>query len=1372
MNDPEMEKFSTEEKRAFLKRLLRDKQDKLRTSHPLSHGQRALWFLHRNVPDSPAYNTAGVARIRSRIDVPALRAVFQTLLARHPCLRSTFSQKDDQLIQIVHGHQEIHFEEIDASGDTEEALHGRVTEVYRRPFDLEQGPVLRVTLFTRTREDHVLLMTIHHIVTDAWSIWMLLSELLTLYPARNAERAEALPPSKWQYRDFVRWQADLVKSPRGERQWKYWQGQLSGPLPVLDLPTDHLRPPVQSYRGASVFFALPATLTRKLKEQAQSSGITLYTIVLAAFQVLLHRYTGQEDILVGSPVAGRPLSEFEGIFGYFVNPIALRARFSGNPKFSAFLARMRQTVLKGLNHQDYPFPLLVERLQPTRDASRSPIFQVLFALQRAHQDDAMITFSGVGDENLRTDRSGISLSPFRMAQQEGQFDLTLEMIEENRSLPGFFSYNPDLFEVGTIERMAMHLQRLLEGIVAKPETRVSRLPLLTEAERQRIVVEWNATTVPHRRDKCLHQLFEEQIARTPDAVAVVFPSLGSGQGEDEEISYGELNARANRLAHRLRALGVGPEVLVGLFVERSVEMIVGLLAILKAGGAYVPLDPEYPTERLAFLIDDAGIEVLLCHGATRKRLPECTARILDMDAHALEIAGESSENPARFVRSDNLAYVIYTSGSTGTPKGVMIEHGTIATHLLDVITIYNLNENDRVLQFASVSFDASVEQIFSTLAIGAMLIARGVEPWTPRQCLHDISYHGITVANIPPAYMHQLIEIESREKPNGSRPRLVISGGEALPPATVHLWRSSGFRNGKLLNAYGPTETTVTATVSDMSEGRLSDINENIKNVSIGKPLSGRTVYILDGHGNSVPIGIPGELHIGGAGLARGYLNRPELTAEKFIPDPFSDHPDARLYRTGDSCRWLPDGTIEFLGRLDHQVKVRGFRIECGEVENTLLSHPGIREAVVDACGEGTDKQLVAWVVAETDDQPSRDELRTHLRASLPDWMVPSLFVFVQDLPLTPSGKIHRKALPDPDTGPDMEAEYIPPRDSVEDALCRVFAEVLGVERIAIHSGFFELGGHSMLAIRAISLIRQRLGMELPLRALFRYPTPAGLATMIRAREEWQPTILLPLETAGSRPPLFCIHPVGGGAFCYRELADCLDVDGPIYGIQAVGFEGKENPLTDIDTMAARYVEEITTSWPQGPCHLYGWSLGGLVAFEMARQLQAVGREVGLLVLTDTAHPSLFEKRSDPEEDDILLHLLAEAGEVEAALFDELEDVAPANRSPLLRQRFMSASNLAGFGDIDHFVRIYRANLQALATYRPSPWEGNMIFLSARERIGVDGEALHLGWQRLVHHMEHHAVPGNHFTLHRQPNVRGIAEILKGILAETNDDAD
>jgi len=1078
----------TEEKRTLLKQFLRDKASRVKSSHPLSYGQQALWLLHQNSPESPAYNMAAVTRICSPVDVPTLRSVFKTLITRHPALRSTFSLRDEQPIQIIHGYQEVYFEEIDTSADTEERLNQRVADAYQRPFDLEQGPLLRVSLFTRSRGDHILLMTMHHIVGDGWSIWMLMSELLSLYPAQKTGQVAVLPPLKWQYQDFVKWQAEMLESEQGERLWEYWQKQLSGELPVINLPTDRPRPPVQSYNGASITFTLPAALTQGLKELAQTSGATLYMILLATFQVLLHRYTSQDDILVGSPTMGRSRSEFEGIFGYFVNPIVLRAKLEGNPPFTFFLNQVRQTVSEGLAHQDYPFPLLVKRLQPHRDASRSPLFQVLFALHKPQQDDELSVFLlGASDENLRVNRGGLSLAPFKMAQQEGQFYLTLEMVEAEQSLSGVFSYNTDLFEADTIARMVGHLKSLLEGIVAHPGWHVSDLPLLTETERQQLV-EWNDTAVDYPQDQCIHQLFEAQVEKTPDAIAVVF--------EDQQLSYRALNAKANQVAHYLQHIGVKPEVLVGICLERSLEMVIGLLGILKAGGAYVPLDPAYPAARLAFMLEDAQVPVLLTQSSLKEGLPETTALMLCLDAEASALSQLSTENPSSGVSPENLAYVIYTSGSTGKPKGVMIQHHSIADHCRVVPSYYQLVSSDRVLQFSYLNFDASLEQIFSTLITGARLILRGSQIWTIAEFSHQIFKNGITVVNFPPAYWQQWLKewVNLPEFVLNNSLKLVIVGGDVMLPEMLHSWQQTPMNSIRLINAYGPTEATITTTTFEITSQFYGKTHP--QRIPIGRPLANKTVYILDTYNNPVPIGVLGELHIGGASLARGYLNRSDLTKEKFIPNPFSDEPNSRLYKTGDLARYLPDGNIEYLGRIDNQVKIRGFRIELGEIEAVLAQYPAVREVVsIVREDQPGNKRIVAYSVPQEGSVLTSDELRDFLKAKLPNYMVPSVFVILEALPLTPNGKVNRHALPVPEeVDSPLENDSIMPQTDVERSIAAVWQEVLHIDQMGIHNNFFDLGGHSLLIAQVQSKLQDIFAQEISLVELFEYPTIHALA--------------------------------------------------------------------------------------------------------------------------------------------------------------------------------------------------------------------------------------------------------------------------------------
>jgi amino acid adenylation domain-containing protein/non-ribosomal peptide synthase protein (TIGR01720 family) len=1108
MNNTDLENLSPEEKRTLLAQLLREQAGSTTSSYPLSHGQQALWFLHQSAPESEAYNVALTLRIRSHINISALRQVFQSLGNRHPSLRTTFSAKDNgEPVQEIHGYQEIYFEQTNASTWTWEELNKQVIETYQCPFDLERGPLFRVNLFTRSEQDHILLLLMHHIVIDFWSLLVLMDELRVLYPAEKAGTKISLPPLKLSYVDSVRIQTEILAGPSGEKLWAYWRQQLSGELPVLNLPTDRPRPPVQTYHGTSYLFKLTEALTRQLKALAQVEGVTLYMLLLAAFQVLFHRYTGQEDILIGSPTSGRTRAELAGIVGYFVNLVALRANFSDNPTFTTFLKQVRRTVLEALEHQDYPFPLLVEKLQPNRDPSRSPLFQVVFALQKPQQFKEVVELLLAGETETRVNWGGLELEPFEMAQQEGQFDVTLEMVEVRESLFGVFKYNPDLFDTATVTRMVEHLKTLLQEIVTAPEQRISELSILPETERHQILVEWNDTTSDYPMDKCVHELFEAQAEQTPDAVAVVF--------ENEPMTYHELNCRANQLAHYLQAQGVGPDVLVGICTERSLEMIVGILGTLKACGAYMPLDPTYPPERQVFMVKDAQVPVLLTQKKLAAGFPDLGVKIVCLDSDWEIISQENEENLAGRVTVENLAYTIYTSGSTGKPKGVLIPHKGLLNLIHWHQRVFEVTSSDRATQLAGTAFDASVWEVWPYLTIGACLYLVDSEPLSSPQLLRDwLISKEITISFLPTPLAEEVLSVEW---PENVAMRIMLTGGDKL-----HKYPSIQIPF-KLINNYGPTENSVVSTSGLIT----SDERDSISAPHIGRPIDNTQVYILDQYLQPVPIGVPGELHVGGAGLARGYLNRPELTEEKFIPNPFvklrtgsfSDKSE-RIYKTGDLARYLPDGNIEFLGRTDFQVKIRGFRIELGEVEAILAGHPDVKETVVIARedtplppkseirnpkseirppsrGDYT-KRLVAYLVLlDPAKAVTTNELRSFLKETLPDYMIPSAFVTLEAFPLTPNGKIDRRALP---PAPEMsrnglEQGYVVPRTSTEEILAEIWAEVLRLKQVGIHDNFFELGGDSILSIQIISRANQA-GLQLTPTQLFQHQTIAELAAV------------------------------------------------------------------------------------------------------------------------------------------------------------------------------------------------------------------------------------------------------------------------------------
>ena len=1063
--------------------------------HPLSYGQKSLWFVYQLAPDSVAYNVVYAARIASEVNATGLKVAFQAVMDRHPCLRTTYTAIDGEPAQVVHDFVEAPFHAIDASNWSLETLSDRMNKEADVPFDLERGPVLRAHLFVRSTKEHCLLITAHHIAVDALSMDVLTQDLCKLY------NREALRPLPLQYADYVRWQVETLASTRGDELWEYWQKQLSGDLPVLNLPTDRRRPTVQTYRGATHISVLNGDLTRSLKEVAKDNHATLYMTLLAAFQVLLHRYSGQEDISIGSLMAGRSQADFAGIVGYFVNPVVIRANLSDSPTFTAFLAQVRRTVLAALEHGDYAFPMLVERLHPNRDPSRSPLFQSAFVWINGREKPGtqqLLSFKS-NQTTPQVASPTLELEPIAGGQRGSEFDLVLTIIEEVKSLTLQLRYNTDLFDAATMVRMTGHLQTLLKAIVENPENPIPALSLLTSGERRQLLEEWNDTNRDYPKEKCLQGLIEAQADRTPDAVAVVY--------EDKQLTYRELNARANQLAHYLKSVGVGSEVLVGVCLERSIEMVVGIVGVVKAGGAYVPLDPSYPRERLVFMLEDAQVPVLITQEHLVGRLRESSARVICLDRDAQVLAAESVENLPSMVTPENLAYVIYTSGSTGQPKGVMNTHKGICNRLLWMQVAYQLTDADCVLQKTPFSFDVSVWEFFWPLLAGARLIVARPEGHQDSAYLVKlISEQKITTIHFVPSMLQVFLEEPGVE--NCSSLKRVICSGEALSSALQK--RFFARVAAELHNLYGPTEAAVDVTFW------ACERESNRSTVPIGRPIANTRIYILDRYMQPTPIGVPGELCIGGAGVARGYLNRPELTEEKFVADPFSEEPGARLYRTGDLARYLADGNIELLGRIDHQVKVRGFRIELGEIEAVLREHPALRDAVVlareDVPGE---KRLVGYVVA-ADLLPTTGELRSFLQNKLPDYMIPGVFVYLQALPLTTNGKVDRRALPAPDTArPGLESAFVAPESGIEKTLAEIWRGVLGVEQVGIHDNFFDLGGHSLLAMQVVSRIRDAFEVSLPLIDLFEKPTVAGLAERIETIT-WASRGITPKTTTGN----------------------------------------------------------------------------------------------------------------------------------------------------------------------------------------------------------------------------------------------------------------
>jgi amino acid adenylation domain-containing protein len=1091
---------------------------------PLSNGQRALWFQHYMASES-VYNPSPAVRVRSRLDVPKLRAAFQVVVDRHPALRATFSHRDGEPVQHIQERMAVAFNHEDATGWSDAQLLSRLAGEVGRAFDLERGPLLRVEVFSLAPDDHVIFMAAHHIAIDLWSQAVILNEVGQLY----ADPAVVLAAPALQYSDYVRWQAEMLDGPDGARLWAYWQQKLAGRLPVLNLPVDQRHPSAQTFSGATHTFQLDAELTQRLKVLSEQHGATLYMTLLAAFKVLLYRYSGQTDIILGTATTGRSRAEFMDLVGYFVNPVALRSDLSGDPRFTDLLSQVRQTVIEGIAHQDYPIALLVEKLQPERHVSRTPLFQVMFVFQRAHlfHDQGLSSFA-LHAGGSAMDILGLPIESIALEQQVAPFDLTLQMAEDGQQLAGSFTYKSDLFASATIGCMAQHFEALLGSIVASPEGSIARLPLLTPAERSRLLVEFNRTYQDWGPVCSIQELFEAQVARTPDAVAAVF--------NNTHLTYHELNWRANQLARHLRARGVGPDTLVGICTPRSLELVVGVLGVLKAGGAYVPMDPAYPANRLIGVLEDARAPVLLTAAVDRGAWSEdqdqtmfdpqaltlsSTIRVIDLIADWPAIAQQDGANLDSVTTPDNLAYAIYTSGSTGRPKGVLLHHRGLINLALAQIQAFGVTADSRVLQFASFSFDASVSEIFMALLTGARLYMTSRETLLSSTSLvRLLRDERITTVTFPPSLLSLL---QPEDLPDL---RTIISAGESCTVELARRW--SAGRN--FFNAYGPTEATIGPMLY-----RVEDLPERATSVPIGRPIANTQIYVLDQSMQPVPVGVPGEVYVGGVGVARGYLNRPDLTAEKFVPNPFANSQQSavssqqqaevseatgeRLYRTGDLARYRADGNIEFLGRADRQVKVRGFRIEPGEIESLLQRHTAVQSAVVIAREEAPDDvRLVAYVVPAAGDggwdaspipDPPVAELRAYLQQFVPSYMLPSAIVTLDAVPLTPNGKVDRHALPAPNIGRlEPGTASVLPRTELERAIAAIWQDALRIEQISIHGHFFDLGGHSLLLAKVHAQLQTRFEREIPLVDMFRYPTISALAEYLGHQSNTQHSLL------------------------------------------------------------------------------------------------------------------------------------------------------------------------------------------------------------------------------------------------------------------------
>ena len=1324
---------------------------------PLSINQRRFWFIDQLQPNA-AFNCYMAFRIEGALNLASLEQSLNEIVRRHEALRTTFTAIDGEPFQIIAPVLMLKIkltdlgDIIDPTARETEAVR-RISEEIEELFDLAKGPLIRAQLLRLDAGQHLLVLTIHHIVTDGWSMKIFLTELTVLYEAFSNRNASPLTDPPVQYVDFAHWQSQWLQGENLHQELSHWKQRLKGAPEITALPTDFPRPAVQSFHGASEPIVFSRSLTDALKTLSNKQGVTLFMTLLAAFNTLLYRYTGQKDLVLGSPIAGRVQTEIENVIGLFINTLVLRTDLSGDPSFRELLKRVRAVALDAYAYQNVPFEKLIEELGLQRSLSFSPLFQVMFVLQNTPEAELKIP--------------GASVRRVTIPKETALFDLFLSLAEGEQGLSGSLSYKTDLFKDDTIQDMAKRFQVLLHGIVIDPDRPISMLPLFTPTEKHQILVEWNDTKNSYPGDKCVHQLFEEQVERTPEAVAVVF--------QDRQLTYRDLNQRANQLARYLSKLGVGAETKVAISMDRSLEMIVVLLGVLKAGGAYVPMDSHYPTERLSFMMDDSKPSVLITQQHLLEKFPTGSVKVLCLDCDWGPVDRENQENQQSGVSVDNLAYLIYTSGSTGKPKGVEVTHAGLTNFTSSIANSFGLAPSDRALQFASISFDTAAEEIYPTLLSGAKLVLR-------TDCMLDSASSffeyctewGVTVVDLPTAYWHDLVEkivTENLTLPQSLR--LMIIGGERAVPSRLTQWHNAVGDCIRLLNTYGPTEATVVATMCDLTASTSDGL---MREVPIGGPISNLQTYILDQHLNPTPIGIPGEVHIGGVGLARGYFGLPDLTAEKFIPNPFSNQGD-RLYKTGDSARYLTDGNIEFLGRFDHQVKIRGFRIELGEIESILNQHPDVQNSVA-VVQENTvgDKRLTAYVVPSQGLAPTTQQLREFLKKKLPEYMVPSAFVLADTLPMTPNGKVDRKALALFDyTREEKQDIPVPPRDELELQLTKIWEKVLGVQPIGIRDDFFDLGGHSLLAVRLVAQIEKVMGKRLPVSSLFHAPSIEQFARLL-SQEGWnaQWKSLVAIQPGGSRPPLFCVHAHDGNVLFWRDLARRLGDDQPFYALQPQGLDGEQPLHTGIDEMAAHYIKEMRTLQPQGPYCIGGHCFGGVVAFEMAQQLHAQGERVALLALFDSYAPR-GDNRAKPSrflryryrailffERIIGLHI----GNLSVLSNREKIAYLKGKLDKLFYKIYMSIGS-RWIPAARNRRRILKAAILAARNYHAKVYPGKITLFRAQDLGGGTHRDPEMGWRKLAGGgLDVHVIPGYHAHIVLEPRVRGLAPELTSCISE------
>lgn len=1283
------------------------------------------------------YNIQAALRLKGRLNLQSLNSAWQEILKRHEILRTTFGLVGDQVMQFILPEIRSCLTLIDLSKEDLAQPETQAEHLLRKQaqekFDLGAGPLVRPAVLKLGVEDHILSFTMHHIIIDGWSLMVLVRELTELYAAFNEGRPNRLAPLMIQYAEFAWWQRQRLSGEFLEQQLSYWRKQLSK-APAPELPTDHPRLQKEEFRGSHWSFRIPGEIAERLRDLGRRNHASLFMILLGAWKVLLYRYTGQDDMVVGAPIANRTRVEIESLIGFFVNTLVLRTCLNGDPSFIEALSRVRKTTLDAYEHQDVPYEKLVAEIQPERTANQNLFFATL--LNWVNTPAFELQFAGMQSEFVQS---------VPVENSTAKFDLSLNVMETNGALPASLEYSTDLFEETTIARIAEHLENLLTAIATSPQHPISELPMLKEEERRQILLEWNQTQREYPTYKTVLGLLEAQAQKTPEHPAVVFEGCC--------LSYRELHRQANQLARFLQKLGVSPEVAAGVCMERSAHLVVALLGIMKAGGAYVPLDPSYPTERLNYMLNDSQPAVVLVNKDAREKLLGRRGRLLFLEEEWEAISAESPEAVESTVGGENLVYVIYTSGSTGRPKGVMNVHRGLLNRLQWMQEAYPLTETDRLLQKTPIGFDVSVWEFLWPLMYGGCLVVARAEGHRDSQYLvRTIQRERISLLHFVPSMLAAFLQEADVEKCTSLR--RVISSGEALPASLAANFHER--LQADLHNLYGPTEASIEVSFWTCSK------QQHEQNVPIGRPIANTQLYVLDAHTQPVPVGVTGELYIGGVSLARGYWRRAELTAEKFIPNPFSNSPGERMYRTGDSARWRPDGALEFLGRTDHQVKIRGYRVEPGEIESTLLTYPKVHEAAVIIREDSTGKHIAAFVAADKDSPPTVRDLREHVKSLLPFYMRPSVYVLMERLPVNANGKIDRSAL-ELTQVPQETRKDVLPRTPTEKILCQLWADVLKREEVGVEDDFFALGGHSFLAVNLMSQIMRHFKSDLGLDKIFQYSTPREMAGYLDQNEDDGRRAALVCMNKGSAdaPPLYLMYPIAGNVLCYSDLARCFSLQKPFYAIQAL--PGEELKYTTVEEIAASCLPLIKKRDQKGRYELGGWSFGGLLALEMAQQATATGDPPCALYLFDPPIVEDLPSHDRLNEELITLFVLTLVADFNGGKpinleelkteFDGMESSLESHLQKAVETGLLPASTDPAV-HIQSF-EVFKRNMRAAKLYQPRKFSGKTLMILRETGDSQKWSDLLAAETNVVR------VPGNHFTMLRGANAARIASLIE-----------